>query len=264
MNTTAATLSAAVLGSLLSLGSAQSGAPPELKPLMAMADKVVLQDDFSKDGPVKKGQWGARQGTRWEVKAGVLLGQPSTPEYQASHKDHKGFEPRVSAPVTPAQFIAKFSVCFKGGTETVIVPFVEFGHHVCRLRLSKDGAELVADHESTRVAEAKSLRYEPGKWYHFLAELKGDEVVIQIAGGPTLYAKHPCFSQPVASGGNGLGIAGPKDGQVEIDNVTLWSVKADNQSDWVTKREALPKFTAVDVVKKSPGNAKGKAKGKAS
>ncbi len=234
---------------------AATAAEYKLQPLMAVPDKVVLKDDFSKAVPLNKDQWGARQGTRWAIEDGVLRGRPSTPDYQAKRKDHKGFEPRVSAPVTPSQFVAEFSVRFSGGSETPIVPFIEFGHHVCRIRLSKAGTEIVADHESTRVAEAKDFKYEPGKWYHVLAEMKGDEFVIQFAGGPTFYAKHDCFTKPAESGANGLGIAGPKDGLAEIDNVTLWSVKANAQPSWETTRASLPKFTPVAAKVEQPKKA---------
>lgn len=233
---------------LLALGLVSlvaTAAETKLQPLMAVPDKVVLKDDFAKAGPVNKEQWGARQGTRWAVEDGVLRGRPSSPEFQAKKKDYFGYEPRINAAVTPPQFIAEFSVRFSGGAETTIVPFIEFGHHVCRVRLSKAGTEVVADHGGTRVAEAKDFKYEAGKWYHVLAEMRGDEFVIQFAGGPTFYAKHESFSKPAESGGNGLGIAGPKDGLVEIDNVTLWSVKSDAQPGWEAARAKLPKFTPV-------------------
>ncbi|MBI3879592.1 MAG: hypothetical protein HY301_05950 [Verrucomicrobia bacterium] len=220
---------------------------PDLKPLLAQPDKIVLHDDFSKARPVNKQQWGARQGTRWTIVDGVLRGQPSSAEYQAKKKDHKGVEPRISAPVTPAQFVAKFSVRFNGGSETAVVPFIEFGHHVCRVRLSREGTEVVADGDTTRLAEAKDFKYEPGKWYHVLAEMKGDEFVIQFAGGPTLYAKHECFTKPAASGANGLGIAGPKDGTAELDNVTLWTIKPEAQPGWASRRAQFPAFKPVEV-----------------
>ncbi len=221
----------------------------ELKPLLAQPDQVVLQDDFSKAGAFDKKQWGARQGTQWVIEDGVLRGKPSTSEYQAKRKDHFGYEPRISAPVTPPQFIAQFSVRFNGGSESVIAPFIEFGHHICRLHLSKSGVEMLVDHESVKAAETKELKFESEKWYHVLAEMKGDEVVVQFADGPTLYAKNAVFAKPAESGGNGLGIAGPKDGSVEIDNVTLWSIKADEQVSWSAKRATLAKLEPVPVVK---------------
>ena len=239
-----------VLALILSSASAA-----DLKPLLAQPDQVVLQDDFSKAGPLDKTHWEARQGTQWVIEEGMLRGKPSGPEYRANRKNHFGYEPRISVPVTPPQCIAEFSVRFSGGSESAIAPFIELGHHICRLHLSKNGVEMQADHEAVKVAEAKEFKFEPGKWYHVLAELKGDEVVVQFADGPTLYAKHAVFAKPVESGGNGLGIAGPKDGSVEIDNVTLWSIKADEQVSWTAKRDTLPKLEPVPIVK-----AKGKVK----
>lgn len=234
---------------LLALAACSASAT-ELKPLLAQPEQVVLENEFATAGAVNKQQWGPRQGTQWVIEDGVLRGRPSTPEYQAKRKDHFGYEPRISCPVTPAQFIAKFSVRFTGGSETAIVPFIEFGHHVCRIRLTKDGAEVLADHESVKVAESKELKFEPGKWYHALAEMKGEEFVIQFDGGPTIFAKHSSFAKPPSSGGNGLGIAGPKDGAVEIDNVTLWSIKGDAQPGWAAKRDSLPNFAHVEIDKK--------------
>ncbi len=225
-------------------------ATPPLKPLLAVPDQIVVQDSFDKDGPFNKQQWGARQSTQWRVKDGVLYGIPSTPESQAKKKDHFGYEPRIAAPVTPPQFIAQFSVRFTSGSETAIVPFMEFGHHVCRLRLSKNGAELLAAGESLRVAEAKDITFEPGKWYHALAEMKADEFVIQFADGPTLYARHEGFAKPAEKGANGLGVAGPKGGAAEIDDVTIWSIKPEEQPGWATKKNAFPKFAPVPTGKK--------------
>jgi hypothetical protein len=182
----------------------------------------------------------------------VLRGQQSSPEFQAKKKDHFGYEPRVSALLTPPQFIAEFSVRFTEGSPTAIVPFIEFGHHVCRLRFSAEGTEMLADHESVRVAEAKDFRYEPGKWYRALAELKGDEFVIQFAGGPTLYAKHPSFSKSASSGADGFGLAGPKGGFAEVDNVTFWTIKADPQPGWAATRAKLPAFNPVPAKAATP------------
>ena len=84
---------------------------------------------------------------------------------------------------------------------------------------SSEGISVLADYETTKVAAAPDFKYEAGKWYHILVELEGSEFVIQFADGPTLYAKHPCFSKSAPSGGTGLGVAGPRGGMVEIDNI---------------------------------------------
>ncbi|MGY8693045.1 MAG: hypothetical protein ACKVGW_02475 [Verrucomicrobiia bacterium] len=232
-----------------------SAANRSLKPLLAQPDAIALENAFSEPAPLEKGVWQQRQHTRWEIKDGVLLGIPSSDEYQKSRGDHQGFEPRISVPATPAECIAQFSVRFSNGEETPIAPFVEFGHHVARVKFSETGVFLIADGESVKVAEAKKFKYVPGKWYHILAELKGDEFVMQFADGPTLYAKHPSFAKPVKSGGNGLGITGAKGGIVEIDNLTLWSIKSKERSTWAKTRAGFPHFQPVILKEKKPAKA---------
>lgn len=230
---------------------------PSLKPLMLIPDKEVLKEDFSTAGPISKEQWQARQGTQWSIEDGVLRGKPSSAEYQAAKTDHAGQEPRIAAPVTPKECIARFSVKFSGGAETNLVPLVEFGHHVCRLRFNSDITELLAAHDSLRVNEAKGFQYKPDTWYHLLWELRGDEVVIQIAGGPTLYAKHASYAEEVTSGAAGLGIAGPRGGQVEVDNVLIYSIKPGaSQTGWETAKKKLDAYSPVTVEKKAKGKKK--------
>ena len=221
-----------------------------LQPLMVIPNKSVLQETFSKSGPVKKTNWQNRQGTRWSVEDGVLRGRPSSEEYQASRTHHFGYEPRVSVPVTPSEFLAGFSFRFIGGEETDIVPFIEFGHHVCRVKFSSKGAFIVVDHETLKVAEASDFLYEPGKWYHALAELKGDEFVIQFVDGPAWYVKHECLAKVNASGGNGLGLAGPKNGKVELDNVSIWKIRSQSKPSWNKRRKLFDVMDPVPTGKK--------------
>lgn len=232
--------------------------PTTFKPQMAVPGKMVLQDDFSAAKPLKKGVWQSRQGTRWAIEDGVLRGRESSPEFQANRKDHFGYEPRLSIPVTPAEFVARFSFRFVGGDETAIVPFIEFGHHVCRVRFSKDGATLLSDGETMKLAETKDFVWKSGQWYHALAEMKNDEFLIQIADGPTLYGQRDSFAKDPTSGGKGFGIAGPKHGVVEIDNLTISTVKAATQPNWTAYKATLAKFKPIQI--KQPRVKKPKAK----
>lgn len=236
---------------------ARADSSSKLEPLMAIKDKAVLQDDFSKTKPLKKGVWQSRQGTRWAIEGGVLKGQQSSPEYQAKKKDHFGYEARLSIPVTPPEFVASFSFRFLEGAETAIVPFIEFGHHVCRVRFSKDGAWLLSDGETMKLAEAKNFIWESGKWYHALAEMKNGEFVFQIAEGPTLYAHRDSFKGKTTSGGNGFGIAGPKKGKVELDNMAIWTVKKETQSGWGKHKATFPAFEPIQVKKPKVKKPKG-------
>ena len=40
-----------------------------LQPVMVIPEKSVLQETFSKSGPVNKTNWQSRQGTRWSIEA---------------------------------------------------------------------------------------------------------------------------------------------------------------------------------------------------
>ena len=221
--------------------------PAALKPRMVVPGKIVLQNDFSQERPLKKDVWQSRQGTRWTIEEGVLRGRESSADFQAKRKHHFGYEPRLSIPVTPAEFVVEFSFRFTGGDETGIVPFIEFGHHVCRVRFSKNGASLLSDGETMKLAEAKGFVWESGKWYHALAEMKNSEFLIQVADGPSLYGQRASFAQESTSGGNGFGIAGPRHGVVEIDNLTISAVKATTQPDWESHKSKLPKFKPIQI-----------------
>ena len=224
-----------------------------ISPVMNTPDRVAYEGTFGRPQKLNKADWQARQGTRWEVADGVLRGQPSSPERQATRPDHKGLEPRIASRKTPSQFIARFSLRFIGGEETKLVPLVEFGHHHVRLKFSRDGVRLLCDHKTVLLAESDAVKFESGKWYHLLAEKNGDEFVVQFADGPTLYGKHPSLTKPV-TGADGLGIAGPRGGRVEIDNVTLWTIKPRQARTWPAVRATIPTMKP----KKLPSKRKGK------
>ena len=217
------------------------------KPLMCVTDEVVVEDNFEKPHSLDRDTWLKRQGTRWAIEDGVLRGRESSAEYQAARKHHVGYEPRLSVPSTPDEFIASFSIRFLEGSETAIVPFIEFGHHVCRVRFSQQGTTLLADGETMMLAQARTFVWEKGKWYDVLAEMKDGQFVIQFAGGPTILGERESFRRSPKSGGNGLGIAGPKHGVVELDNVKIWSVKAKSQSNWNKRKSEFPVFAPVKI-----------------
>ena len=229
--------------------TAQAQSP---EPLLAIPHELVLAEDFDQDVPLLKSTWTRRQGTRWSVRNGILHGEQSSPEYQASKQDHFGYEPRLSIPVTPANFIASFKIRFIGGSETNIAPFIEFDHHVCRVRFSQAGVTLLADHEVWKVAEASEFIWQEGIWYFITAERRGSEFVMQIKDGPTLYAKHPAFATSPASGGKGMGVAGPKKGEIEIDDLKLWSIKKQTQKEWPARRSKFADFAPVQIKTPKP------------
>jgi hypothetical protein len=239
--------------SALAAGPAPAAEPNALKPLLAVPDQVVLREDFATAKPLEKGKFTARQGTRWAVADGVLRGIPSSAEFQAKKKDHFGYEPRLSIPACPQEFIIQFDVRFIGGRPTAIAPFVEFGHHIARVAWAAGGgAKLVVDTESIQLAAAPDFKIEDGKWYHALGEIKGDEIVLQFAGGPTIYGRHESLSGKK----DGFGVAGAKGGTVELDNITVWSVKPETNPHWAATRKTFSVPAPVAVKQKPAANKK--------
>jgi hypothetical protein len=218
-----------------------------LKPLMVVPDRAVLEDDFSTAHPLDPNIWRVHQETRWNIENGVLHGWPASSEFQASRADHNGLEPRISFPGTPREFAARFSFRFSGGewiTEYKpglgLAPMIEFGHHICRIAQQPAGIQIRVENEAIIVAETQQLKLEPERWYHVLAEWKGDEFVLQFANGPTLYAKHDIFLREIKASTQGLWIGGPRLGEVEIDNLSLWSIKPEVNPAWEQTRATLP------------------------
>jgi hypothetical protein len=223
-----------------------------LAPLLAIPDQVVLREDFATAKPLEKGKFTARQGTRWTMADGVLRGIPSSGEFQAKKKDHFGYEPRLSVPACPQEYIVQFDLRFLGGNPTAIVPFVEFGHHIARVTWASGGAQLLADSETVQLAHAPDFKLEPGRWYRALAEIKGEEFVIQFAGGPTLHGR----SQSFTGKNDGFGVAGMKGGTVELDNLTVWSVKPETNPGWASTRAGLRVTAPVTLKQKPPAKKK--------
>ena len=116
----------------------------------------------------------------------------------------------MSVPVTPAEFLAGFSFRFVGGEESDIVPFVEFGHHVCRVKFSSEGTFILVDHETLKVAESDDFKYVPGEWYHALAELKGDEFVVQFVDGPACTSSMNAWRRRTPAVATGLVLPGQR------------------------------------------------------
>ena len=221
----------------------------ELKPIMLIPGNQVLNENFSKSGKVDKKIWKPSQATRWIIKDGVLSGQQSSPEVQAKKEHHKGLEPRGASPATPREFIAYFKIRYFEGKRTKILPFIEFGHHIIRLRILEDNLDLVVDYESMQMAKSTPFKWKMGQWYECMAELKGTEFVIQIKNGPKLYAKHDILTQKAPSGQDGLGVAGCRGGYIEIDDLKLWEAK-DFKKDWSQKKKDFPAYKPVKVREK--------------
>ena len=234
---------------LLSSLCCARGEDAVIKPLMLVPDKVIFTDDFSDSrGELKFNKkdenqpWQPNQGTRWAVTNGVLHGRASSPEFQASHDTHKGVHPRIVLTKTPENYILKFSMKIVDGTpfeatkRRSVPPFIEIGHHICRVTWATNGAVLLAEGDSLQLANDKDFKLTPGKWQQVLVERRKDEVVVQFANGPTFYGKHPSY----ISDKHAVMLGGLEAGTMDVDDVTVWSLKDGDQPDWSKARTKFP------------------------
>ncbi|QXD23256.1 hypothetical protein F7C95_15180 [Opitutia bacterium ISCC 51] len=218
------------LGFLLFGFALQPATAESLSPQLVQLDKLVLDANFAKSTPLEKENWKPRQHTRWSIEKGVLRGQPSTKAFQASQDHHQGLEPRLSIPYCPQEYAIQFSIRFLKGDQTPLCPFIEFGHHKARIYWSEQGAQLLANGEAVQLDHNANFKLDPGTWYHALAEIKGDEVLIRFSHGPTLYGKHPSLD----SKKDGFGVAGFRGGRVELDDIKIWSIKDSINLNWAS------------------------------
>jgi len=229
----------------------------EFKPQMLIPDQVVFADDFSaprelKALPAKSpqvGAWNPNQGTRWKVADGVLRGEASSPEFQASHDTHKGVHPRIVLTKTPADYVLKFSLRlidgkpFVAGERKSVPPFIEIGHHIARITWGENGAMLLADGDTLQLDVAKDFKLEPGKWYAVMVERRADEVFVQFRDGPSFYGKHPTYKSEL----HAVMLGGLEAGHMEVDDVTVWSVKEGAQPTWAATLKARPATKEIRI-----------------
>ncbi|MEI7652098.1 MAG: hypothetical protein WCJ96_08830 [Verrucomicrobiota bacterium] len=241
----------------------------DLKPRLLIADQPVFADDFSQPRELKAvaaksptvGAWNPNQGTRWKVADGVLRGEASTAEYQAAHDTHKGVHPRIVLTKTPAEYILQLSFrlvdgkAFIAGERKSVAPFIEIGHHIARVTWGPNGAMLLADGDSLQLDVAKEYKLENGKWYTVMVERRADEVFVQFQDGPSFYGKHPSYKSEL----HAVMLGGLEAGHMEIDNVTVWSIKAGRQADAEDMLKARTPTKEIRIKEAKPAEAAKKA-----
>ncbi|MBL8993769.1 MAG: hypothetical protein JNM63_10535, partial [Spirochaetia bacterium] len=139
---------------------------------------------------------------------------------------------------------------FVNGTFTGQTPLIELGHHITRVQWTTNGARLLTDHDGLDVARAPTFKLQTNQWYKALAEVRGEEVLFRFDGGPTLYGSHPS----IRGDKHDFGIAGLKGGLVELDDITVWSVKSNASAPgWDKVKDALPKDKPIELAGKKKG-----------
>lgn len=193
-----------------------SATPPE--PIFQTPGKVLFEDDFG-SGMLSK-QFKVLQKTQWDVKDGILVGQPAPMAYQKSKPDHNGVSALIDLPLPEQNVILQLDVKFEGKE---LFGGIEFGHHVSKISFSSKGISVAAGSSK----DTSKFKPELGKWYSMVGEVNGDELVVTIDGIKTFYVK----DEKLKSIKKTIRIRGPKQGTIHIDNMKL-SIASGSFSTW--------------------------------
>ena len=235
-------LAALLLASLTSLHAADAAM---LEPILSKRGDVIFSDSF--DGPMKP-EWQPSMKTHFAIADGTLNGQPATAEDQAKARDkkHDGKSPAIQLNVPTTDCIVHYSLKFSDKITAHHLVFndgtsITGTGHISSLQLHfRTGASLSKKKNTKKQGDADEVlasnewKPKPTQWYHVLQEMRGEEVVVQIEGGPTLIAKHPRFATAktwlsLTTWGGG--------GTVSYDDVQIW--KAEPTPQWETTRAKL-------------------------
>ncbi len=221
------------------------------QPLMVVPAKRVIALDFEKESDVSKKWMSFRKETTFTVEDGYLnVIPPAVANAGTEHESKWGDSDFARAGMIglPKDYVCKFRLnCIKP-TDTRLqekgLIYIDLGHRVIRTTFSRKGTTLLlenhlmgreADVSSKILQEAPDLTLEYGKWYDVMAEVKGDEVVIQI-GDQVLYGNDSLIAgdryDTFNFDANGAGFL--------IDDLEVRGA-GDFQTDWAAKRMSLGK-----------------------
>lgn len=193
----------------------------DLDPTLGKKGPLLLEEKF--DGPTVPSGWNKNTG-KLSVADGALHAS------QLASDNHIGaFRKLLPLRDCAVQLDFKFNgaTMFQLGFDPAPGELKKKGH-LFQLAITPESWAITeapdkADEKSKAVSHARAVtKFEPGKWYTLLLEVKGNDVVVHVEGKPPLRATAKDFHVKKP----GLVFrAGGKDGQdVLIDNVKVWEL----------------------------------------
>ena len=172
---------------LLSLSSNLCAEAPHFESHLFKKGTLVYSDDF--DGELNRERWEPRSGTRWEVRDGLLIGRPSSSEFQEKHKDdsddHRGLGPVIRLNHIPERFVCHMRFKFEGEGYQAARPKLDIGHHINNLFFRKGGYSLKLS--GGERFEDRESGFELNEWTDIVIELKEGKLLIELNGHQRLF-----------------------------------------------------------------------------
>ena len=211
-----------------------SSSAVEQSPKMIELGEALLETDFSDGSALTKENFQTRKETHKEFTDGKLSFIPPKIAYKGNPPEKSkwaasSFSRMAFINVIPQDYCFSFSFQIhapqdeKDKKRTSF--FFEFGHRYVRLEMNPEGTKLLImnrlSEEYIILDEQKDVQLLPGKEYAVFAEIKGEEVLVQL-NDKTFYGKHELIKKTrpasLQVNNNGAGF--------DIDYVKIWQAGA--------------------------------------
>ena len=202
------------------LGSAQVRAA-EYQSELFQKVKLIYWDSF--DQPAMNPEfWEVRQSTTWAVRDGMLVGAPSSKEFQEKKRasadpTHAGLNPVIWLKQIPENFVCSFRLRYSGSGYKNGFPLIDIGHHIHTVRFSEKATSMVI-RKNVEVVNLEKPLLSLNEWHEVAIELKKGKLLFSIDG-----KMHVLESVNVdMTGQHQIDFKGLDGGGCEIDDVKLW------------------------------------------
>ncbi|MCX6855511.1 MAG: hypothetical protein NTV80_11480 [Verrucomicrobia bacterium] len=206
---------------LLALTWLPSAEAVDYKPELFQSSKLIYEDRF--DGASLNTEfWEVRQSTTWAMQDGVLVGKPSSKDFQEKKKasddpSHAGLKPVIWLKKVPENFICTLRLRYSAKAYQKGFPLLDLGHHIHTLSFSEKATTLTLKKDVEKLAVEQPL-FALNQWHDVAIELKKGKLLLTIDG-----QKHSFESQNIDMTGQAqIDFKAVDFGTCEIDDIKLW------------------------------------------
>jgi len=204
----------------LSLNPLFQAEAADYKAELFQSTSLVYTDSF--DGTLNTDFWEVRQNTTWVIKDGVLIGSPSSKEFQEKKKasddpSHAGLKPVIWFKKVPENFVCTMRVRYDGKAYTKGSPLLDIGHHIHTITFSEKSTTLTIK-KNVEVLPVESPLFSLNTWHEVAIELKKGTLLMTIDG-----KKHRFESKNIDMTGQAqIDFKALDFGTCQIDDIKLW------------------------------------------
>ncbi len=194
------------------------------KPELFSTLTPVYADDFS-SGKINAEHWEVRQSTTWAVKDGVLMGTPSSAEFQAKKKasddpSHAGLKPVMWLRKVPENFVVSMRVRYDAKAYQKGFPLLDLGHHTNTITFGEKATTLTIKKNVETLTASEPL-FALNQWHDVVIELRKGALVLSVDG-----RKHRFESRNIGMEGQSqIDFKAVDGGSCQIDDVKVWEGK---------------------------------------